>query len=128
MKDTAFRIKELRENINLSIPKMAAKLAVESYVVRDTELRKQRVSQDLILKYAEYFDVTLDWLMTGEGEKYAKTDAVKEPVASYGGGVLESILKSNEELKKNMLLLLDENRKISKRLEEIERFRNQEAA
>lgn len=86
MNDTAFRIKQLREEKNLSVPKLAANIAVESYVVRDTENRKQRPSQDLILKYAEYFGVKLDWLMTGEGEKYAKADKshdVREPAADY---------------------------------------------
>jgi len=121
------RIKDLREEKNLSQTKMAAEIAVKRHHVVDIEAEKQRPPYETIIKYAEYFGVNMDWLMTGEGEKYAKAGMVKETAASYGAGILESMAQKEADTNKKLDFLIDMVANLSQEVKELKAEKVKEA-
>ena len=122
MSEISNRIKLLREEKNLSQTKLAALLAVKRHHVVDIESDKQRPPYETIIKYAEYFSVNSDWLLTGEGEKYAKPNTLKEPSANYGAGILERIDSRDEKIATQMEIMMTEIMKLSKEVTELKKM------
>lgn len=121
MSEISNRFKELRESKNLSQTKMAAEIAVKRHHVVDVEADKQRPPYETIIKYAEYFSVNTEWLLTGQGEKYAKDNAVKEPAASYGAGILENMAKNESDMKSKIDFLIEQVMKLNNTVEQLEK-------
>jgi transcriptional regulator with XRE-family HTH domain len=115
------RIKELRETNNLTKSKFAEMLGIHRQRIQDIEGCRQGVPQEILMKCVETFGLRIDWLMTGEGEKYAKNDAVKEPGASYGAGILERIDSRDESIAKKMDLMMAEIMKLSQTVQQLEK-------
>ena len=62
MEAVAQRISELRKSINLSQMKMAKALGIAQSVVNKYERNLSSVPDKVLIKYAEYFDVSLDYI------------------------------------------------------------------
>ena len=46
--------------------------------------KRAKIPSDLILKFAGIYDVSVDWLLTGEGKSEAPSKIAAEAVAPYG--------------------------------------------
>lgn len=96
------RIKQLRIDKRFTQDELAAAIAVKRNHISDIERGIQRPPAETVRKIADVFGVDAAWILSGEGEMYAKADMVKEPAASYGVGILERIDSRDEEIKKTM--------------------------
>lgn len=84
MSNTLIRIKALRKEKDLSITDFAASIGIHRQRIQDIEAGKvKKVQQDILLKCSEVYGVSLNWLMTGDGEMYAKADAPKAGAMQY---------------------------------------------
>ncbi len=63
METTAARLMELRKSINLPQTKMAAALGLSQAALNRYEHDQALISDKVLLAYADYFDVSLDYLM-----------------------------------------------------------------
>ena len=62
MEATAKRLLELRKSVSLSQAKMAEALGVSQAALNRYEHNQQIISDEVLLKYADYFDVSLDYI------------------------------------------------------------------
>ena len=62
MKTTANRLLELRKSINLPQSKMAAALGISQSALNRYEHDQAVISDKVMLAYADYFDVSLDYV------------------------------------------------------------------
>jgi len=62
MEAVAKRIKDLRESVNLSQNKMAKELGISQSALNRYEHDETSVPDDVLFKYAEFFDVSLDYI------------------------------------------------------------------
>ena len=62
MKAVAKRIKDLRESVNLSQNKMSKELGISQSALNRYEHDETSVPDDVLFKYAEFFDVSLDYI------------------------------------------------------------------
>ena len=71
MSDTIERILYLIEQTNISAFKLTTDLELSNSAISDWKKRKAKPSTEAIVKIAEYFNVSTDYLLTGE-EKNGK--------------------------------------------------------
>lgn len=62
MKSTHERIRDIREDNDLTQKKVAEILHISQRTYSDYELAKLRLSLDTLIKLAEFYDVSLDYL------------------------------------------------------------------
>jgi len=62
MEATAKRLLELRKSVNMTQAKLANALGVPQAALNRFEHNQQIISDEVILKYADYFDVSLDYI------------------------------------------------------------------
>ena len=62
MQATATRLLELRKSVNMTQIKMAETLDISQSALNRFEHNQQIISDEVILKYADYFDVSLDYI------------------------------------------------------------------
>ena len=65
----AERIKELREEKHLSQVRLAAELDVSSGFIADIELGRKMGSIKTLMKFADFFDVSTDYLLGYRDDK-----------------------------------------------------------
>lgn len=84
MKKPSFIINEIIKDSGLSISEFARQLCVERQTFQDilSEKRK-KIPSDVIEKIKDKWGYSSLWLITGEGEKFAKTDGLTEPAGGY---------------------------------------------
>jgi len=74
MEVTSTRLRELRKSVNLPQAKMAEALGISQSALNRYEHEQQIISDEVLLKYADYFDVSLDYICgrtdTPEGKLY----------------------------------------------------------
>lgn len=108
MKEPSLIIKEIRDDAGLSISEFARQVGTHRQTIQDIESgKRKKIPQEIALKIQEKYSVFMVYLMTGEGEKYAKADKVTETAANYGAGILERMAQSESEMKANIKLLID---------------------
>ena len=66
-------IKKLRTEHNLAQKDLAEKLNVEAYTVSDWEQGRCEPSIDMLIKIADYFGVTIDYLVNHKVDSYDYT-------------------------------------------------------
>ena len=64
------RIIQIREHFGLSQKEFAEKLSVQRSSISEIESGKRDVSRNIISALVALFDVSADWLLTGEGEMF----------------------------------------------------------
>lgn len=90
--EIAERIQQLADLNNISVNKALIDCGSKNFI---TNIKNGSApSADKILKIAEYFNVTTDWLLTGEGSMYKDGIEAEVPegkivftVHPYGGGM-----------------------------------------
>lgn len=89
------RIKEIREDINLSQQKFGEKLGVSRDVISNIENNRVEVKTVFITHMCEVFNVNKCWLETGEGEKFI----VQEYDIILGEAFANITISENENLR-----------------------------
>jgi len=62
MEATAKRLRELRNSVRLSQKKLAGALGISPSALNRFEHDQQTISDDVLMRYADYFDVSLDYI------------------------------------------------------------------
>ena len=94
------RIKELRTFHNLSQAEFALRAKMSRSSLSEIESNKYAISSDKLLVICEYFGVSSEWLLLGNGEMYPTKD--EDYIELPSKEVLESVLQKGEDLKKNI--------------------------
>ena len=107
MEATAQRLTELRKSVNMTQAKLAAALGLAQSAINRYEHDQQIISDEVILKYADYFDVSLDYICgrTDKPEGKLYTDR-------------PSIDGDNEEIRQFINMCFDPNSKMSVKLKD----------
>ena len=107
MEATANRLRELRKSVNLPQNKMAEILGISQSALNRYEHNQQIISDEALLKYADYFDVSLDYICgrtnNPEGKLYSGRPNI--------GG-------ENEEIRQFIEMCFDPKSKMSVRLKD----------
>jgi transcriptional regulator with XRE-family HTH domain len=82
MEAVAKRIFELRRSLNFSQLKMAKALGIAQSALNKYEHNSSSVSDSVLLKYAEFFDVSLDYIFGRTDNPQGKTFENKPPILS----------------------------------------------
>ena len=105
MEITAKRLVELRKSVSLSQAKLAKILGYNQSALNRYEHDQQTISDELLLKYADYFDVSLDYIC-------GRTDAPEGRLFS----ARPNISAENEEIRQFVEMCFDPQSKISVKL------------
>ena len=105
MEATAAKLLELRKSVNLPQTKMAAALGISQSMLNRCEHDQQIISDEVLLKYADYFDVSLDYIC-GRTEKPEGKIYTGRP--NIGG--------DNEEIRQFIEMCFDPKSKMSVKL------------
>jgi len=107
MEATANRLRELRKSVNLPQHKMAEILGISQSALNRYEHDQQLISDEALLKYADYFDVSIDYICgrtsMPEGKLYTGRPNI--------GG-------DNEEIRQFIEMCFDPKNKMSVRLKD----------
>jgi transcriptional regulator with XRE-family HTH domain len=66
------RLKQIRQDLGLTVLQMAEKINEKDYRIRDMENGKQKITHDFLEKLTGILDINLNWLIMGAGERYNK--------------------------------------------------------
>jgi transcriptional regulator with XRE-family HTH domain len=107
MEATAQRLTELRKSVNMTQAKLAVALGLAQSAINRYEHDQQIISDEVILKYADYFDVSLDYICgrTDKPEGKLYTDR-------------PNIDGDNEEIRQFINMCFDPNSKMSVKLKD----------
>jgi transcriptional regulator with XRE-family HTH domain len=94
MTTQGFRFKKLRQELNLTQPKLASELGLARTSISKVEGDSGNFSIDIYIKLVDLFNVNLTWLIAGKGEMFnSKEDnnldkkveqKVAEALSKYG--------------------------------------------
>jgi len=107
MEATAKRLRELRQSINMPQSKMAAALGMSQSTLNRYERNQQTISDEALIKYADFFDVSLDYIC-GRTDKPEGKTYLGRP--SIGG--------DNEEIRQFIEMCFDPKSKMSVKLKD----------
>lgn len=115
MKIVADRLRKLRENLNLSQMKMAPLIGAKQASVNRYENDQCSPSYETLLRYADYFDVSLDYIFGRTDHPQGKLYEYK-PKIEQGDPEMKRFVEMcfdpkspmNERLKETLLQLLGE--------------------
>ena len=107
MEATAARLLELRKSVNLPQTKMSEALGISQSMLNRCEHDQQIISDAILLKYADYFDVSLDYIC-GRTDKPEGKIYMGRP--NIGG--------DNEEIRQFIEMCFDPKTKMSVRLKD----------
>ena len=98
------RLKQIRERLNFSVEKLCEIIKEKPYRIRDIEKGKQKCPPEVLKKYLEYFQVNLNWLLTGKGpmwinEKMLPTDGYEDIASPIKKWIDYFLLRASEEEK-----------------------------
>jgi transcriptional regulator with XRE-family HTH domain len=91
------RFKQVREDRKMTITAVAAAIGENRQRVQDIEIGKQKVPEDIIVKYIEYFNIDANWLLTGEGEMLKGKATATKPSIVVDGVRLTLAIETVEE-------------------------------
>ena len=107
MEATAKRLLELRNSVGLSQMKLSKAIGVSQSALNRFEHDQQIISDELLLKYADYFDVSVDYIL-GRTDKPEGTQYTARP----------NIGEDNAELRQFIEFCFDPTTKMSRRLKD----------
>ena len=116
------RIKELRKALGLTLEKFGATLGVQKSAVSKWERGENSVPEQMFKSICREFNVSEDWLRTGEGEMYVPRTRNQEIVAfanqvmveedeSFRKRFVTALSKASPEFWKELEKVLDETLK-----------------
>ena len=101
------RIKTLRESIRLSQKDLAAKLSISQSGVNRYENKQSEASYETLLKYADFFDVSLDYI-------YGRTDKPQGKLYEY-----KPQIEDNADMQEFIEMCFDPNSPMSSKLKDM---------
>ena len=107
MEATAKRLRELRKSVNLPQIKMAEALGISQSALNRYEHDQQIISDEALMKYADYFDVSLDYICGRTDKPEGKLFTARPNI----GG-------DNEEIRQFVEMCFDPKSKMSVRLKD----------
>jgi transcriptional regulator with XRE-family HTH domain len=87
----------IREQRNMTITAMASFLGENRQRLQDIELGKQKIPEDIIVKYIENFYIDANWLLTGEGEMMRRSASEANPSEAVDSKRLTLAIETVEE-------------------------------
>ena len=106
------RLRALREGAKLLQKEIAEKAGTTQTSIYRYELNKGTPPTDTLLWYADYFDVTLDYI-------YGRTDDPHGKLYDYKPKVLSEFSERNEEIRQFVEMCFDPNSSINPKLKEM---------
>jgi len=107
MQETAERLLELRKSINMTQIKMAETLDISQSALNRFEHNQQIISDEVLMKYADYFDVSLDYICGRTDKPEGKLFTARPNI----GG-------ENEEMRQFIEMCFDPKSKMSVKLKD----------
>ncbi len=107
MEATAKRLTELRKSVHMSQAKMAAALGISQSALNRFEHDQQIISDETLLIYADYFDVSLDYICGRTDNSEGKLFSARPNIDS-----------ENEEIRQFVEMCFDPNSKMSVKLKD----------
>ena len=107
MKATAKRLRELRKSVNLSQSKMAEALGINQSSLNRYEHDQQIISDEALMKYADYFDVSLDYICGRTDKPEGKLFTARPNISG-----------DNEEIRQFIEMCFDPKSKMSVKLKD----------
>ena len=112
MEIVAKRIKGLRESASLSQSKIAAMIGTTQASVFRYENGQASPPLEVLLWYANFFDVSLDYI-------FGRTDSLEGKLYENKPKVIEAMTKEDKQLRQMVDMCFDPNSPISERLREV---------
>ena len=111
MKEVAEKLRSLRESVKLSQVKMAEIVGVKQSSLNRYELNQASPTFETLTQYADYFDVSMDYL-------YCRTDEPRGKLYDYQPERLKGKNIQNQELRDFIEMCFDPQAPVNKRLKE----------
>ena len=111
MQEVAQRLKSLRESVGLSQAKLAALMGATQASVNRYENGQSSPPLKILRWYADFFDVSLDYI-------FARTEQPEEKLYEHKPKVVEAITKDNKELRQFVDMCFDPASPVSEKLRE----------
>ena len=106
------RLRSLREGAKLLQKDIAAKVGTTQTSINRYETNRGAPPSDTLLWYADYFDVSLDYI-------FGRTDDPHGKLYDYKPDVLREVSERNEEIRQFVEMCFDPSSSINPRLKEI---------
>lgn len=78
------RLRELRKQLELTLEEFGKKLGVTKTAISRLENGERNMTEQMIISICREFNVSEDWLRTGEGEMFNKMDATDIAFNHFG--------------------------------------------
>ena len=111
MQEVAQRLKSLRESVGLSQAKLAALMGATQASVNRYENGQSSPPLKILRWYADFFDVSLDYI-------FARTEQPEGKLYEHKPKVVEAITKDNKELRQFVDMCFDPASPVSEKLRE----------
>ena len=111
MQEVAQRLKSLRENVGLSQAKLAALMGATQASVNRYENGQSSPPLKILRWYADFFDVSLDYI-------FARTEQPEGKLYEHKPKVVEAITQDNKELRQFVDMCFDPASPVSEKLRE----------
>jgi len=112
MIELAQRLKSLRDSVNLSQAKIAALMGATQASVNRYENGQTSPPLKVLLWYADFFDVSMDYI-------FARTEQPEGKLYENKPNVIEAITQDNKELRQFVDMCFDPSSPISEKLRDI---------
>ena len=112
MQEVAQRLKNLRESVSLSQAKIAALMGATQAAVNRYENKKASPPLKILLWYADFFDVSMDYI-------FARTEQPEGKLYEHKPKVIEAITQDNKELRQFVDMCFDPSSPVSEKLREV---------
>lgn len=100
MKEIGARLRALREGVQLSQAKLAVILCTQQSSINRYETGQSTPGPEVFLKYADYFDVSMDYI-------YCRTDKPQGKLYDYQPQILREKAAQNEEMREFIEMCFD---------------------
>ena len=111
MQEVAQRLKSLRESVGVSQAKLAALMGATQASVNRYENGQSSPPLKILLWYADFFDVSLDYI-------FARTEQPEGKLYEHKPKVVEAITQENKELRQFVDMCFDPTSRVSEKLRE----------
>lgn len=112
MKEIAQRLKTLRESVGLSQAKIGALVGAPQASINRYENNQTKAPLTVLLWYADYFDVSMDYI-------FGRTDNPQGKLYENKPKVIETMTKDNKELREFVNMCFDPSSLVSKKLKDM---------
>lgn len=112
MQVLAQRLKSLRESVNLSQAKLAKLIGATQASINRYENGQTSPPLKVLLWYADFFDVSMDYI-------FARTELPEGKLYQHKPKVIEAITQDNKELRQFVDMCFDPSSPVSEKLREV---------